>query len=163
MNPLEKMIQLVRRDPAITVSELASSLGYSEEKSVYYWLDKAGYSGIREFKRDVLGEAREAELEPGPLGTPDSKPGANPFAYTIPTSEYAPLFFQNDVLIVDPAAELHNGDYVLVSQVQSPYIMRYHRIDDRQFLVAVHDPRIILDPTTNATILGRISKLIRTF
>lgn len=168
MNPLEKMIALVKRDPAITVAELASSLGYSEEKSVYYWLEKAGYGGIRELKRDVLGEERVkaehselADVLALQQGTGGRTTG-NPFTFTVPSSQYVPLFLENDVLIIDPVAAPRNGDYVLVSYISSPTIMRYYCIDDREVLAGVHDPQRILKPGANITILGRISRLIRT-
>lgn len=56
------MAALVREDPAITVAEIARRLGYSEEKSVYYWLEKARIKGIREFKRMVLTEHPKVPL-----------------------------------------------------------------------------------------------------
>lgn len=51
---LQRMSQLVRERPAITVRELADALGYSQERSVYYWLNKADFRGIRQFRDAVL-------------------------------------------------------------------------------------------------------------
>lgn len=55
-NNLEKMAQLVRENPAITVKQIAKELGYSEERSVYYWLEKGKYKGIKDFKRAILAD-----------------------------------------------------------------------------------------------------------
>jgi len=51
---LERMAQAIRNNPSITVRELARRMGYSEERSVYYWLKKAGFLGIRDFRNAVL-------------------------------------------------------------------------------------------------------------
>jgi len=51
---LQRMAQFIQENPSITVKELARKLGYSEEKSVYYWLEKAKFYGIKNFKRAVL-------------------------------------------------------------------------------------------------------------
>lgn len=76
VNVLDRIAHLIREDPAITVAEIARRLGYSEEKSVYYWLEKASIKGIKEFKRIVLTEqAKESsdqtrsipQATPGPV------------------------------------------------------------------------------------------------
>ncbi len=51
---IEQLAQLVREEPSITVSQLAKKMGYAEQKSIYYWLDKAGYRSIRMFRDAVL-------------------------------------------------------------------------------------------------------------
>ncbi len=51
---LDKIAELILQDPSISVRELARRLGYAEEKTVYYWLSKRGFHGIRPFKRAVL-------------------------------------------------------------------------------------------------------------
>lgn len=166
MNPIDKLIELVKHDPAITVAELAACLGYSEEKSVYYWLEKAGYSGIREFKRDVLGKERSrinvADYSEESAPTRE-KVGGNPFTFRVTSSQYAPLFLEGDVLIVDPMAALASGDLVLVSQASGSFIMRYYRTDKQVLLTGLADPSKVVQPGSDATILGRVTKLIRTF
>ncbi|MDI3281414.1 MAG: hypothetical protein QJR13_08610 [Bacillota bacterium] len=54
MENLEKMAELIRQNPSITVKGLAQKLGYSEERSIYYWLEKAHFKGIKAFKHAVL-------------------------------------------------------------------------------------------------------------
>jgi hypothetical protein len=64
MNVLERIAFLIRENPSITVQEIATRLGYSEEKSIYYWLEKSKYYGIKEFKKAVLtGEFRPDERD----------------------------------------------------------------------------------------------------
>jgi len=48
------MAKLVLRNPNVTAKELAKSLGYAEQKSIYYWLAKGGYKGMKEFREEVL-------------------------------------------------------------------------------------------------------------
>ncbi|MGB9866805.1 MAG: S24 family peptidase [Bacillota bacterium] len=166
MNPIDRLIELVKHDPAITVAELAASLGYSEEKSVYYWLEKAGYSGIREFKRDVLGKDRQqsnvADYSEDTVLSRDKLKG-NPFTFKVTSSQYAPYFMENDILIVDPLAVPANGDLVLVSHASGSSIMRYYRIDKHVLLTSIADPTKVVQPGSEVTILGRVTKLVRTF
>lgn len=51
---LEKLARLIRQQPDITVRNLADHMGYSETKSIYYWLRKAGFAGMRAFRNAVL-------------------------------------------------------------------------------------------------------------
>ncbi|HHY34502.1 MAG TPA: hypothetical protein GX510_02510 [Firmicutes bacterium] len=68
---LRKIAALVMENPNITVREIAQKLGYAEEKSVYYWLEKAKFAGIKDFKKAVLTGA----VSPGFLAG-DGKPKA---------------------------------------------------------------------------------------
>jgi len=54
MDILDRMASLIVENPTITGRELARKLDYAQEKSVYYWLNKAGYKGINDFKQLVL-------------------------------------------------------------------------------------------------------------
>ncbi len=60
---MRKMTSIVRRDPSITVKDLTREMGFAEQKSVYYWLDKHGFRGLREFKRAVLSQRSSFELD----------------------------------------------------------------------------------------------------
>ncbi|MCL4493529.1 MAG: hypothetical protein M1294_01785 [Firmicutes bacterium] len=55
MDVLNRMAYLILEDPFITAAELSHKLGYSEEKTIYYWLAKAHYQGLQAFKRAVVG------------------------------------------------------------------------------------------------------------
>lgn len=78
MDVVDKIADLILQDPSISVRELARRLGYAEEKTIYYWLAKRGFRGIRPFKRAVLtghfrgaGRVREATGRLGRLPVAD--------------------------------------------------------------------------------------------
>ncbi len=54
MDVLNKIAYIILEDPLVTAADLARSLGYAEEKTVYYWLAKANYHGLLDFKRAVV-------------------------------------------------------------------------------------------------------------
>ncbi|MCL6451841.1 MAG: S24 family peptidase [Acetobacteraceae bacterium] len=73
MDILEKMARMIRDNPSITVRELATRLGYSEGKSVYYWLEKARFYGLKDFKRAVLtGQFRAAQPQEAEPSLPEA-------------------------------------------------------------------------------------------
>lgn len=51
---LERIAEVIRQDPSATAKDIAKRLGYSEEKSIYYWLDKGQFKGLRDFRHAVL-------------------------------------------------------------------------------------------------------------
>ncbi len=75
---LEKIIALVRARPTITVRELARELGFSEERSVYYWLRKAGHKGLKSLKEQVVwaGPPAAVREEERRIGGDAAGPGA---------------------------------------------------------------------------------------
>jgi hypothetical protein len=73
---LERMASIVREDPSVTVKELARRMGFAEQKSVYYWLGKQKFRGLKEFKRAVLAQRHSAKVEDG--GKPAALPGDAP-------------------------------------------------------------------------------------
>ena len=67
MDVLDKMVSLILQDPFLTATEIARRLGYAEEKTVYYWVDKAHYPGLVAFKRAVLsGQYRSSSAQESP-------------------------------------------------------------------------------------------------
>ncbi|PSR20711.1 MAG: hypothetical protein C7B45_13815 [Sulfobacillus acidophilus] len=54
MRVIDRIANLILEDPLITANRLAHRLGYAEEKTVYYWLHKANFSGLTAFKKAVL-------------------------------------------------------------------------------------------------------------
>jgi hypothetical protein len=54
MDVLDKIGYVILQDPLVTASDIAKTLGYAEEKTVYYWLAKAEYHGLLDFKRAVV-------------------------------------------------------------------------------------------------------------
>ncbi len=78
MDVADKIADVILSDPSVSVREIAQRLGYAEEKTIYYWMNKRGFHGIRPFKRAVLTgqyraatHAREAVGRPGRLPVAD--------------------------------------------------------------------------------------------
>ncbi|MDA8199628.1 MAG: hypothetical protein M0Z54_09405 [Thermaerobacter sp.] len=78
MDVADKIADVILSDPSVSVREIAQRLGYAEEKTIYYWMNKRGFHGIRPFKRAVLtgqyraaSRAREAVGRPGRLPVAD--------------------------------------------------------------------------------------------
>lgn len=54
MDVLDRIVHVILEDPFLTARQIARRLGYAEEKTIYYWIEKAHYSGLTAFKRAVL-------------------------------------------------------------------------------------------------------------
>ena len=71
MRVIDRIANLILEDPLITATRIARQLGYAEEKTVYYWLHKSHYTGLKSFKKAVLhGQflpQAAAAAEPGHL------------------------------------------------------------------------------------------------
>ncbi len=61
MRVIDKIAQLILQDPYITAKNIARKLGYAEEKTVYYWIDKSHFKGLTAFKRAVINK----QFQPG--------------------------------------------------------------------------------------------------
>jgi len=186
------MAEMILTHPTVTARELARALGFSQERSVYYWLHKAGFAGLNEFRTAVLtGEYRIA-LRSGrgtmpfrarhvaelPLLAAERSPAGAPidyvlttrtvspdaFAVTAESDDYRPLVERNDVLLVDPEEEPSDGDLVLVRCGAEP---------PRLCRIYVGPRRLYVHPVTGkplpellhgaVTVLGRIVALHRSF
>ncbi|MBE3518987.1 MAG: hypothetical protein IMW97_01630 [Firmicutes bacterium] len=136
---LRKIAALVMEDPNITVREIARKLGYSEEKSVYYWLEKAKFAGIKDFKKTVLTGALSpgflaSDREPKPAVKDGTSPrdtltlldlpvrGRFPVRTPVdkPLSHYIPTDFGPGSYLVPatedlPAGSVRKGDLLLVN------------------------------------------------
>lgn len=133
---LEKMALLIQKNPSITGKELARQLGYAQEKSIYYWLNKWGYKGLREFKDEVLAWERR----------PYSQVAESGIRYTVQElplqgSTHAPGPPQEEVESVIPLVvgegELSTASFALAIST-----------DDYYPLVGIND-LIIVDPRAN--------------
>lgn len=134
---LNAIAVLIRENPAITVRELASRLGYSEAKSIYYWLEKGGYHGIKRFRQAVLrgdyppetgaGAVRDAvggDWQPSgwpdipvvekitPAGEPVLGPGPLHLPWPLPVAPLLSLCWPND----DYAPLVQAGDQLLLER-----------------------------------------------
>ena len=156
---LRAMASFIRANPTATVRELAAHMGFSEERSVYYWLHKLGFRGLKEFKRHVItgrglgeagaGEAREEEAD---------------YAFTeqvVTTSEYSPWILPGDRLEVAPKRPPVDGDLVLVDLPGAKAALR--RYYGRSTLVHPARPHDVrrLDGEA-ARLVGVVVRLVRT-
>ncbi len=140
-NYLAQIAALIRKNPSITVREIAAELKFADSKSVYYWLEKSDIHGINEFKRLVLGEERPypdgyalkvndqtqyvAKIpllgwDGGQQVTAewcflykDPHP-ENLFAVKVGTAQYEPWFKRADILIVKKSKAPQANDWVLL-------------------------------------------------
>ena len=173
MSVIDEMSRLVLANPNITAREIARKLGYAEEKSVYYWLQKAGYSGMKDFKGDVLRRILPAapKMEPpvvrdvasqGISVYSDADPrtakatlrehlegylGRDSFGVILTRAEYPPLAEAGDLLIVDPGAPSFQGDLVWASVAGKMRLARQYGLPDKTFLyVDAGKPGEVLTP-----------------
>lgn len=115
MEVLNKIASLILEDPFLTATQIAKRLGYAEEKTIYYWIDKAHYPGLVAFKRAVIrgryrisGESGiKAHENPPPYG-----PGQVPIVSDF-TADGTPVL---------------SGEYVSVRHLVEPVIFawQYH-------------------------------------
>lgn len=147
---LAQIAALIRKNPSITVREIAAELKFADAKSVYYWFEKAKVSGINEFKRQVLSENSPyqaltvVELEgiphyliPIPLfgWNPQEKSPVEEwyhlyhhpdpqglFAVRVGTNKYSPWFTQNDILIISQSNIYSEAEWVLFKSHQDFHI-----------------------------------------
>ncbi len=174
MSIIDDMAHIVMQNPNATAKEIASELGYAEEKSVYYWLAKAGFRGLREFRRAVLrrlppapahgtghsyvkdsGDAalplyQEGDTHPLPTGLWDHirrQAGPHSYGVVLTKSEFPPLVSRGDVLVVDPEAPCFQGDLIWVSLKGSKHLVRrYGKADGEDVFVDALRPGLLLLP-----------------
>src|SRR5690606_40893736 len=61
---VDRMSEIILQRPSVTGKELARELGFAQERSVYYWLHKAAYAGLRDFRAAVLTGAYPVATAP---------------------------------------------------------------------------------------------------
>jgi hypothetical protein len=183
MNVTDQIAELILQDPSISVREIARRLGYAEEKTIYYWIQKRGFHGIRGFKRAVLtgqyrgySPARETPLRPGrlpvadrigrngePLLTGETLPvtldrgrGSYVLRYAGPM---ASGILPGDYLVVGPP-DLDRAEWVLAQDPDGrPGLRRVIRTEHGPLLV--HG--VTLEPDHQARVIGTILQLARVF
>jgi hypothetical protein len=139
---LQQMAALIKKDPSITVRQIAKELKFADSKSVYYWLEKGQVGGINAFKRLVLSQdATWSSPQAFDLGgiahylvkiplfdwNPKQK---NPveewyhlhhqsqpqgfFAVRVGINRYSPWFIQNDILVISEGRSCPEDSWVLL-------------------------------------------------
>lgn len=186
---LQEITRLVREEPTLTVRELARRLGYAEEGSVYYWLRKAGFRGIQDLRRAVLGgrEAREP-LSPWPQQVREGEPslpsvpffadsGDTPaerlvvhlpvsprsFARRVQTGEYAPYLLSDDIVVVDPRGAFRDGDLAFVEDATGRSLLRRFLGPGPAYWVHPTDPHAAPLPGPALTLVGKVVEVIRLY
>lgn len=149
METLEQIIALIKQNPSITVKGLIQKLGYSESKTIYYWLQKVNYRSFPQFKRDVLrgdfpAKKNNSVLEESlhysqihiPLCLHIAQNGKmlfaedkimtipqtsnSEFAYELPTDEYGPWLAKGSLLILNPVANIFLHGKLYFLQLSGP-------------------------------------------
>jgi hypothetical protein len=174
---LAQMAALVRKNPSITVREIADKLQFADSKSVYYWLEKGNVKGIKDFKRMVLGDEQQYQegwavqqnhqtlyvvqvplldwdpKQKKPLGEwfffhhHPSPRGI--FAVQINTQEFSPWFLDQDVLVIDETQPLQENHWVLLQSGQEFLLGRVVRN-------LIIDPRVFKNYPPSCQPLGTV-------
>src|SRR5690625_3041641 len=137
---VNKIAAIILARPAATARDIAQELQYSQPRSVYYWLRKAGYNGLTAFRDAVLTGAypvttysggpvslRAARVAEIPMTIPAESTDAekdyvvttkevspDAFALKVASDAYVPVFERDDVLIIDPDDTVKEGDLVVL-------------------------------------------------
>jgi SOS-response transcriptional repressor LexA len=169
---INKMERLVLANPNISARELAKRLGFLEQKSVYYWLEKAGYKGLKDFRAKVLTRSSPIthKLSDKPSTKKDSlrwiplfkDSGADTnmdlkdfiqqnlaedgFCILVSGDYLLPWAGNNDVLLVDKVAQTRSGDLVIVEISRRIYLARCYRVGNNIVYVDANQPEKILNP-----------------
>lgn len=173
LDKVDKIIDLVSARPTITVKEIAKELGFSQERSVYYWLYKAGYSGIKSLKNELLRassqDANTGAAKSGPAVPANGRTQAlevresGPYSVIVSTRSYEPWIRAGDELYVDPTASVSDGDLVLIDLPGEPEAL-YRAYPERSALrlVRLGDPRAAfrIEPCA-CRIRGVVIRLVR--
>lgn len=175
MSIIDDMVHIVMQNPNATAKDIAAELGYAEEKSVYYWLAKAGFRGLKDFRLAVLRRTPPqppAEAAPAPYVRDSGDPSfrlypeedtralpiglwehirkqAGPHSYGVllTKSEFPPLVSRGDVLVVDPGAPFFQGDLIWVTvKGAKRLVRRYGKADDQDVFVDAMRPDLVLVP-----------------
>jgi hypothetical protein len=138
---LERIAEVIRQDPSATAKDIAKKLGYSEEKSIYYWLEKGQFKGLREFRQVVLTGRYPAGQYIVDRATQSAREGQGAYALQdVPVVESfstsgSPIYSGNTVSGLVPAAQgsfgfllgtadytpvLNKGDLLLVEPTENP-------------------------------------------
>lgn len=173
MSVIDEMSRLILADPNVTAKEIARHLGYAEEKSVYYWLQKSGFTGMRDFKKNVLTRVvSRPSIRPEPALARDAAGadislftdqdqntgatlqdhlagnlGHGSYGVVVTRHDCRPLAGVGDILIVDPGAPSFQGDLMWASVRGKMRLVRQYGLPDQSlFYVDPGQPGSVLSP-----------------
>ncbi len=174
MSIVDDIARLVLKNPNISAREIAQVLGYAEQKSVYYWLRKAGFKGMRDFRQEVL--SRNFFVDTGTVDAPvardqdsteslPSKLGQYLAEHLDPGSllvllsrDSGHIASSGDVAVADPKAPESQGDLVAARIEGSTGIARRYLTPGDPIFVDPADPKITLLPEY---IIGKVVLVVR--
>lgn len=183
LSKIDQMAHLVLANPNITVGTCRKT-GYAEPKSIYYWLDKAGFRGMKDFRRAVLSRSFPIPTEPSPevkdshrlppipLYTANdslerldvdqylkSRLGARAFAVLISKNEFGGMATPGDLLVIDPDGSFSQGDLALANLDGKPCIVRVYYLPNKSpIYVDISDIHRVLLPDF---INGKVAFVVR--
>jgi len=183
---INDMARFVLMDPNISAKELAEKMGYAEQKSVYYWLQKAGFKGMKDFRKAVLsrtfsisGEkpvipiAKDAErvfLMPAYPQRRDLRARSSlrdylaniitPEAFGILVeTEISSLAHPGDLIVVDPTVSVSQGALLAASVGEELRLVRSYALPDKcPIFVDAGNPELTVTPEV---ITGKVLFIIR--
>ncbi len=186
MSVIDQMSKLILADPNVTARQLAKSLGYAEEKSVYYWLAKAGFRGIKDFKKSVLARslpaprrtehyARDSSDTFMPLFSDTARKALGTglhqhigdglshesFGVLVTESGCEPLAARGDILLVDPSAPTLQGDLQWASvRGRMRLVRQYGGAGGDTIFVDAIEPGAVVSPDF---VSGKVVYIVRKF
>ncbi|MDD4263585.1 MAG: hypothetical protein PHI65_03690 [Firmicutes bacterium] len=179
-----EMARFLRENPSATVNQLAEHMGWAENRSVYYWLNQTGYTGIKDFRKAALDRSlpfSETELlKENPLkayipvirqiNSPNHyeyadedflcqiKTSSKAFAYLLQDSKWSPMMLPGDLLVIDPAVKPKESSLFLAwINGLGTHILR--KIADNCFAQDIYLEKPIKD--ANFSFIGSIILLYR--
>lgn len=146
------MRKAVQAQPTITVRELAALMGYSEERSVYYWLQRAGFKGLRDFKASVLtgwDHGDDASVKMSGIVAGVQEDGDDEYKdrmLTVDTAEFAPWLLPGDRLVLDATQKPRDGHLVVLRFAQGKTLLRRYIEGNPPLFIHPANPKQLLRP-----------------
>lgn len=184
MDVADKIADVILTDPSVSVREIAQRLGYAEERTIYYWINKRGFHGIRPFKRAVLTgqfrgqlHARESTARPGRLPVADRLTKTGDPVYT---GETVPITLDRgrglyvwryqgdpeigilplDLLVIGPV-DLDSAELVLAQSAAGTVVLRHViTVDHTRLLVGYAPAQVDRTCRPVGTVL-QVARLLR--
>lgn len=188
---VDTMAAIILKRPTITARQLADALDFAQVRSVYYWLRKAGYRGMTDFRQAVLTgkypvsttasagpvQLRARHVAEVPLLAAERPPSdyvvttrtvsREAFAVAVDSDDYRPLVERNDILLIDPDDRLVDGDLAWVEPDSGRQVLcRVYATPERWYVHPVTGRPIEPPPKDGPVgirLLGRVVGLHRTF
>lgn len=186
-----EMARFLRENPSATVNQLSDHMGWAENRSVYYWLNQVGFTGIRDFRRaamdrslpffeeDVIREDSCKTYIPivQQIDSPKHYKYAEEdflcqintsrksFAYQVTNSLWTPVVLKGDLLVIDPEVKPEEQDLFL-AWVRGSGTILLRKIGDGYFVKDPFSLEVLKDPTFSfigsVVLLYRVRKNLKT-